>query len=114
MAEILRVIFGRYRSNFKTKTRDSSEHGWTVLKGYLLLEGDRNYVNIDQRVNGVEADGQKIQQFMSDSPWSWQGVFEQVLKDINSNASLRGGTLHFDESGDECSGEHKAKSSPPI
>lgn len=112
MSQTLKEVFDRYRSNFKTKTRDSSEHGWTVLKGYLLLESERNYTNIDQKVNGVEADGQTIQQFMSDSPWSWQGVFEQVTKDINSSVpiviGIPGGTLHFDESGDECSGPHKA------
>jgi SRSO17 transposase len=107
----LRGIFERYRSNFKTKTYDSSKHGWTVLKGYLLLETDRTYVNIDKKVNGVDADGQNIQQFMSDTPWTWQGVFNQVCQDINADPKLKEGTLNFDESGDECSGTHKAGSS---
>ena len=108
MEDELLGIFERYRSNFKTKTYDSSKHGWAVLKGYLLLDTGRTYVNIDKKVNGVDADGQNIQQFMSDTPWPWQGVFNQVYEDINADPRLRGGTLNFDESGDECSGTHKA------
>jgi len=111
MERELKSLFNHYRSNFKTKTRDSSAHGWTVLKGYLLLETNRTYQNIDRKVNGVDADGQQIQQFMSDSPWSWEGVFDQVIADIKSNPVLVGGTLNFDESGDECSGPHKAGAS---
>lgn len=108
MEEELLRIFERYRGNFRTKTHDSSKHGWTVLKGYLLLDTGRTYVNIDKKVNGVDSDGQNIQQFMSDTPWSWQGVFDQTYEDINGDHRLRGGTLNFDESGDECSGTHKA------
>ncbi len=111
MEEELKNIFDHYRTNFKTKTRDSSAHGWTVLKGYLLLETNRTYKNIDQKVNGLDCDGQNIQQFMSDSPWSWEGVFNQVLVDIGNNPALSDGTLNFDESGDECSGTHKAGAS---
>lgn len=108
MEEDLKNIFDQFRNNFKTKTNDSSAHGWTVLKGYLLLETDRNYKNIDQKVNGPDADGQNIQQFMSESPWGWDGVFNQVMENINNDEELQGGTLNFDESGDACSGTHKA------
>ena len=111
MEKELKSIFNHYRSNFKTKTRDSSAHGWTVLKGYLLLETNRTYQNIDRKVNGIDADGQQIQQFMSDSPWSWEGVFDQVIADIKANPAIAEGTLNFDESGDECSGPHKAGAS---
>lgn len=45
---------------------------------------------------------------MSDSPWSSQSVFEQIHRDIKDRPWLAGGSLHFDESGDECSGGHKA------
>ena len=108
MEKELKATFTDYRTNFRTKTRDSPAHGWTVLKGYLLLETNRTYINIDQKVNGIGADGQNIQQFMSGSPWSWEGVFNQVLADIKNNCELQNGTLNFDESGDECSGTHKA------
>jgi len=108
MEEELKKLFDQFRNNFRTKTNDSSAHGWTVLKGYLLLETDRNYKNIDQKVNGPNSDGQNIQQFMSESPWKWDGVFNQVISNINTNSELRQGTLNFDESGDHCSGTHKA------
>jgi len=108
MEEGLKELFDQFRNNFKTKTNDSSAHGWTVLKGYLLLETNRNYKNIDQKVNGPNADGQNIQQFMSESPWKWDGVFNQVISNINTNSELTQGTLNFDESGDHCSGTHKA------
>lgn len=111
MGSELKKTFDRYRQNFKTKTHDSSAHGWTVLKGYLLLEGKRAYKNMDQKVNGPEADGQKIQHFMSDPPWPWEGVFRQAHQDINAEPRLAGGTVNIDESGDECSGTHKAGAS---
>ena len=111
MASELKATFGRYRNNFRTRRHDSSAHGWAVLKGYLLLKTGRTYKNMDQKVNGPAADGQDIQQFMSDPPWPWEGVFRQVHQDINDGARLLGGTLNFDESGDECSGTHKAGAS---
>ncbi|MEM1119954.1 MAG: transposase [Bacteroidota bacterium] len=105
----LQVVFDRYRHLLKTKTRDTSAQGLNYLKGCLLLETDRNYANIDRKISGNPmADGQAIQQFMSDSPWSADTVFQQVRQDIKSNEALQGGTLNFDETGDECSGKHKA------
>lgn len=79
-----------------------------MLKGYLLMEADRNYVKIAQAMINPQADGQDLQQFMSDSPWQTAGVFEQVRQDIGKKLKLGGGMLNFDESGDDCSGIHKA------
>lgn len=79
-----------------------------MLKGYLLMETDRNYVKIAQTMINPHADGQDLQQFMSDSPWQTEGVFEQVRQDIDGKLKLGGGMLNFDESGDDCSGIHKA------
>lgn len=79
-----------------------------MLKGYLLMETDRNYVKIAQTMINPQADGQDLQQFMSDSPWQTDGVFEQVRQDIGEKLKLGGGMLNFDESGDDCSGIHKA------
>lgn len=104
-------FFESYRCFFKTKTRDSAHHGFSVLKSYFLLETGRNYVNIDQKMNGIEKDGQDIQNFMSDSPWQWAPLFQQVQRDIGLRLGLGGGTLNFDESGDECHGGHKAGAS---
>jgi SRSO17 transposase len=79
-----------------------------MLKGYLLMETDRNYVKIAQAMINPQADGQDLQQFMSDSPWQTAGVFEQVRQDIGEKLKVGGGMLNFDESGDDCSGIHKA------
>ena len=80
-----------------------------MLKGYLLLESKRTYANIDRKINGKDhKQGQNLQQYMSDSPWDSGAVFKQVQQDIGSKPFLRGGTLNFDETGDECSGSKKA------
>ena len=68
-----------------------------MLKGYLLMETDRNYVKIAQTMIDPQADGQDLQQFMSDSPWQTQGVFEQVRQDIGEKLKLGGGMLNFIE-----------------
>lgn len=108
MSSGLLQIFEAYKHHFRTKTRDSSEHGMTMLKGYLLLEQGRNYVTIAQKVKGYTEDGQDLQHFMSDSPWSTEGLFGQVRQDIVQRLHLGGGMLNFDESGVACSGRHKA------
>ena len=80
-----------------------------MLKGYLLLDCDRTYANIDRKINGKDhKKGQNLQQYMSDSPWDSSAVFKQAQEDIKSRPFLGGGTLNFDETGDECSGPKKA------
>src|SRR3990172_8680134 len=74
----LHSFWERYRVCFKTKTRDGAEYAWTYLQGLLLMNGKRNYANIDRRVVDPERDGQNLQQFMSDSPWAAQPPIQQV------------------------------------
>jgi hypothetical protein len=74
----LREFWSRFGSCFRTKTRDSSEHAWTYLRGLLGMETERNFANIARRVIGPHKDGQNLQQFMSDSPWSAQAVIVSV------------------------------------
>jgi SRSO17 transposase len=74
----------------------------------MEMDSGRTYRGIEQTIEGADRDGQNTQHFMSDSPWSSQAVFEQVHQDIKSRPWLEGGSLHFDESADECSGGHKA------
>jgi hypothetical protein len=38
------------------------------------MDEHRTFANIARRVQGVEADGQDVQQFMSDSPWPARAV----------------------------------------
>jgi SRSO17 transposase len=101
----LRKTWSHFRACFKTKTRDGSEHAWTYLRGLVGMETKRNYANIARRVIGPEDDGQNVQQFMSDSPWSAQAVIQQVQREISVAPGLsQGGVLLLDESADEKAG----------
>jgi SRSO17 transposase len=73
------------------------------------MNTQRNYANIARRVNGPQDDGQKVQQFMSDSPWSAQAVIQQVQEEIKATPALsQGGVLLLDESADEKAGPASA------
>ena len=99
----------RFRHCFKTRTRDTSEHAWTYLQGLLGMETERNFANIARRVTDPDNDGQNVQQFMSDSPWSAQAVMQQVQREIAATPELRmGGVLLLDESPDEKAGAKSA------
>lgn len=105
----LHNTWSRFRACFKTKTRDASEHAWTYLRGLVGMNTKRNYANIARRLNGPEDDGQNVQQFMSDSPWSAQAVIRQVQEEIKATPELsRGGVLLLDESADEKAGPDSA------
>jgi SRSO17 transposase len=104
----LQYIWDRFRACFKTKTRDSSKHAWPYLRGLLTMETKRNYANIARRVIDPEDEGQNVQQFMSDSPWSARSVFDQIQKEINQRPELEGGMLTLDESGDKKAGNQSA------
>ena len=100
----------RFRSCFRTRTRDTSEYAYVYLRGQLTMEDARNYANIERRLTG--GDGQRLQQFMTDSPWSSQKVFRQIQTDIIEKPELqRGGILILDESADEKAGKHSAGAS---
>jgi SRSO17 transposase len=74
------------------------------------MENRRNFANIERRLSGT--DGQALQHFMSNSPWSAQGVFRQIQDDIKATlAPDRGSVLILDESADEKAGRHNAGAS---
>ena len=104
----LQCVWERFRHRFRTKTRDTAEYAWFYLRGLLTVERRRNFAHIARRVIDPDDDGQNVQQFMSDSPWSAQAVFDQIQAEITQRAELSGGMLTLDESGDECAGEQKA------
>jgi len=108
LADRLQGIWSRYRACFQTKTRDTSENALVYLRGLLTMETKRNFVNIARRVQGIDADGQDLQQFMSDSPWPGQAIFDQIQAEIGQRPALQDGMLTLDESGDECAGDQKA------
>ena len=103
----LYTYWERYRACFRTRTRDTSAYAYTYLRGQLTMEDARNYANIDRRLTG--GDGQGLQQFMTDSPWRNQAVYEQIQADIRAQLLLSvGGVVILDESADEKAGEHSA------
>ena len=109
LGDRLNGTWSRYRSCFKTKTRDSAPHAWTYLRGLLEMKTGRNYANVARRVNGFQDDGQNLQQFMSDSPWEAQAVIRQVQEEIATTAELQsGGMLLLDESANEKAGPKSA------
>ncbi len=75
----------------------------------MTMESDRNFAGI---ANSIEnADGQAMQHFMSNSPWSKQGVFEQICDEIAEKPGLHAGlpaqagsVLVLDEYADEKAG----------
>jgi SRSO17 transposase len=72
------------------------------------MEDQRNFANIERRVQ-PGSDGQKLQHFMSESPWSSQAVYQQIQQDIKRESALKaGGVLILDESADEKAGEASA------
>ena len=72
----------RFRGCFTTRTRDTSEHAYDYLRAQLTMDTERNFANMDRTLNG--GDGQALQHFMSNSPWSGPAVFEQIQAEITA------------------------------
>jgi SRSO17 transposase len=106
LGDRLRAYWTRYRTCFKTRTRDGSEYAYDYLSGQLRLEAGRNYANIARQAGTSE---QNMQHFMTNSPWSCAGIYRQIAKDIQATSALsRGGVLILDESAEEKAGDHSA------
>jgi SRSO17 transposase len=74
------------------------------------MDTERNFANMDRILHG--GDGQALQHFMSNSPWSGQGVFNQIQAELKAIPALaHGSTLILDESADEKAGTHNAGAS---
>ncbi|MFZ0258335.1 MAG: IS701 family transposase, partial [Gammaproteobacteria bacterium] len=106
LGQRLHRFWERYRSCFKSKTRDTSVYGRHYLSGLLRMETNRNFTQIG-RESGVAE--QNIQHFMSHSPWSGDGVCEQVQRELKATPALTdGGVLLVDESADEKASDQTA------
>jgi SRSO17 transposase len=109
LGDRLRRFWWRFRECFRTRTRDGSEHAWTYLRGLLSMKAKRNFANIARRVTDPDDDGQGLQQFMTDSPWSAQEAMQQAQREIAATPELStGGVLILDESADEKAGDKSA------
>lgn len=103
----LHRFWQRFHHCFTTRTRDSSLLAHDYLRAQLTMERARNFTNIERRLRG--GDGQRLQHFISYSPWSGSAVFEQIRREIISTPELaEGGTLILDESADEKAGDESA------
>jgi len=107
LGERLHRFWQRFQGCFATRTRDSSPLAHDYLRAQLTIERGRNFANIERRLSG--GDGQRLQHFMSYSPWSGDAVFQQIRCEIASTPELNeGGTLILDESADEKAGGDSA------
>lgn len=103
----LEAHWQRFRPRFKTRTRDTSEHALAYMRGQMTMESERNFAGIAHRME--QADGQALQHFMSNSPWSGPGVFEQIRAELSATAELQQhGLLIVDEYADEKAGGQSA------
>lgn len=106
LGERVRGVWERYRDCFRTRTRDTSEQAWIYLRGLLTVDQERTFANIARRVQGPAADGQRVQHFMTASPWSARAVLEQVRAEVAQQGEIRAGNvLILDESADGKAGE---------
>lgn len=95
-----------YRSQMRTRTRDTSQYGLDYLSGLLRMKNKRNINNIARKTNVPE---QNMQQFISDSPWSGYDVITTLQQDIRQHPQFQEeSVLVIDESADEKAGEHSA------
>jgi len=79
-----------------------------LLAGQLTMEDQRDFANIELRLEPGR-DGQQLQQFMSDSPWSARLVYERIQDDIKEDARFQHGpALIVDETADAKAGEGSA------
>src|SRR5262252_10367298 len=100
----------RFRGCFTTRTRDTSAHAYASLRAQLPMDTARNFAHMDRTLHG--GDGQALQHFMSNSPGSGPGVFEQMQGEMTATlAWAHGSTLILDERADAQAGTHKAGAS---
>jgi SRSO17 transposase len=110
LGDCLFQFWRRFRRCFTTRTRDTSTHAYDYLRAQLTMDTERNFANMDRTLHG--GDGQALQHFMSNSPWSGPAVFDQIQAEIKATPALaHGSTLILDESADEKAGTHNAGAS---
>lgn len=97
----LKSFWHRYRCNFETRTRDQSATGYEYVRGMLRMEGGRNFTTLG-RVSGKG--GQRMQHFMTNSPWSALGLMQDVRYDVGKELGGEG-MLILDESASEKSSD---------
>ena len=106
MGQHLSGFYDRFRSAFRTRTRDTSEYGLRYLSGLLRMETKRTMANIGRKTGVAE---QNMQHFVSNSPWSGRSLICDIQDDIKRHPEFQtGAILALDESAEEKAGDHSA------
>jgi SRSO17 transposase len=113
LGERLYEVWPRFHGCFTTRTRATRAHAYAYLRGQLTRDTERNVAHRARTISG--GDGQALQHFLSNSPWSGPTVFEPMQAEIKATPALaQGGTLIRDESAEEKAGTHNVGASRPY
>lgn len=80
MAQRFAQFQERYAPHFQTKTRNNAEVAGQYLNG-LVQANKRNMERMEEKV--PEANSQKLQHFVTNSPWDERAVLTQVAKEAD-------------------------------
>ena len=109
LGQRLKRFYDRFRWCVRTKTRDTSRHGFHYVSGLLRMETGRTMANIGRKTNVSK---QNMQHFMSNSPWSGLTLATAIQDDIKQHSEFQSGAmLILDESAEEKAGDHSAGAS---
>jgi len=95
---LLAIIYESYKSYFATKTRSVEMTASQYAKGLLLQQGRGNMSEYANNVPGASA--RRFQYFISESPWEYRPMIEQIQRDVMGHiGDVRHGAIHIDETG---------------
>lgn len=100
LAVWLSIFLEGWKEFFQVRSWDRRFLCGVYLTGLLTMTDCRNFKNISRFVMDDD-DGQKLQQFMSDSPWKTEPIYRQIQREIAKSPVLRGGMLIVDSSGNK-------------
>lgn len=99
----MELFISYYTDRFQVHKRNASQRATEYIKG-LLQSRHRNMEKMAEVV--PQTDEQSLQQFLSDSPWDYQGVMDQVAEDVNKLLGGKDSALLLDESSIVKKGKH--------
>jgi len=94
----LAIIYESYKSYFETKTRSVETTASQYIQGLLLQRGRGNMTKYANNV--PDASARRFQYFISQSPWEYRPVIDQIQRDVMERiGDARDGAIHIDETG---------------
>jgi len=86
----------RYSHFFITKTRDMIKQSYQYIHGKFLEKGKGNMSTYPENV--PDCNNQSLHHFISNSPWKYQPVIDQIQDDVvDAIGDYTHGSLHVDE-----------------